>query len=252
MIPKLRLDNKLPSGQTFPVLNLNVHLHDDYCQWLLSRLVSGIGTHIVTLNAEMTMMAQEDDVLASAIEQADLVIPDGAGIILYLRLRGVKHERCPGIELAASLLERLGQTSFADSVCFYGAKPGVAANAALNWQQKVPSLSIFTQNGYIAGEDETSWKQKLQTRQPRVILVGLGVPKQELWIQHNRHLCPNSIWIGVGGSFDIWAGQKTRAPTWLRNNNLEWTYRLYQEPWRWRRMLYLPRFFWRSLPLKNG
>ncbi|MGV2831062.1 WecB/TagA/CpsF family glycosyltransferase [Myxosarcina sp. GI1(2024)] len=250
MIPRLRLDNKLPSARTFSVLNLKIHLHDDYCQWLLTRLTEGIGTHVVTLNAEMTMMAQEDNALAKAIEQADLVIPDGAGIILYMRLRGVKRDRCPGIELAASLLERLGQTSFADSVCFYGAKPGVAADAARNWQQKVPSLSIFTQNGYIAGEVEAVWKQTLQTRQPRVILVGLGVPKQELWIQQNRHLCPNSIWIGVGGSFDIWAEKKSRAPRWLRKNNLEWTYRLYQEPWRWRRMLYLPRFFWRSLPLK--
>ncbi|WP_052055291.1 WecB/TagA/CpsF family glycosyltransferase [Myxosarcina sp. GI1] len=245
----LKIDNKIHSVQIFPVLNLKVHLHDDYCQWLLTRLAEGSSTHVVTLNAEMSMMAQENKALAAAVEQADLVVPDGAGVILYMRMRGLKRARCPGIELAASLLEQLGKTSFAESVCFYGAKPGVAATAAQIWQHRVPSLAIMTQDGYLSDEAEAKWKQTLQMRQPKVILVGLGVPKQEFWIQQNRHLCPNSIWIGVGGSFDIWAGEKSRAPVWLRNNNLEWTYRLYQEPWRWRRMLYLPRFFWRSLPI---
>lgn len=245
----LKIDNKLPSVQTFPVFNLKVHLHNNYCQWLLTRLAEKSGTHVVTLNAEMTMMAQENETLAEAIAQADLVVPDGAGIILYLRWRGKKCDRCPGIELAASLLEQLDKTTFAKSVCFYGAKPEVAATAARIWQHKFPSLSILTQDGYLSPEAENKWKQTLKTQQPKLILVGLGVPKQEFWIQQNRHLCPNSIWIGVGGSFDIWAGKKSRAPMWLRNNNLEWIYRLYQEPWRWRRMLYLPRFFWRSLPI---
>ena len=77
--------------------------------------------------------------------------------------------------------------------------------------------------------------------------MGLGVPRQEYWIRQHRHLCPHAIWIGVGGSFDIWSGVKTRAPRWLRENHLEWLYRLYQEPWRWRRMLALPQFFLKAL-----
>ena len=95
------------------------------------------------------------------------------------------------------------------------------------------------------------WQETLQQQQPQVIFVGLGVPRQELWIQKNRFLCPNSIWVGAGGSFDIWSGNKSRAPIWLRNMNLEWSYRLYQEPWRWRRMLALPKFFWRSLSFRE-
>ena len=89
--------------------------------------------------------------------------------------------------------------------------------------------------------------QTLTQLQPQVIFVGLGVPRQELWIAEHRHLCPHSIWVGVGGSFDIWSGGKTRAPRWLANNNLEWLYRLYQEPWRWQRMLALPEFAFKSL-----
>ena len=243
----IQLDNKLPVPKTFNVFNLFVHLLDDYSDWLITRLDRGIGTHVVTLNAEMTMMAEQNTALAKAIQAADLIIPDGAGVIMYMRWRGVKHQRCPGIELAATMLEKVGHSPFANSVCFFGGSPHVADTAAKVWQNKIPTLSIMTQHGYISGEAEAEWKRKLQAEQPKLIFVGIGVPRQELWIRENRSLCPNSVWIGVGGSLDIWAGTKKRAPRWLRNNNLEWSYRLYQEPWRWKRMLSLPKFFWRSL-----
>lgn len=245
----LSRDSNLPTPPTFPILNLQVHLLDNYTDWLIARLKQKLGTHVVTLNAEMTMMAEEDAALSQAIEAADLVIPDGAGIVIYMRLRGRQHQRCPGIELAESLIEQLGTSVEPSSLCFFGGTAKTAEQAAQTWQQKFPNLSILTQDGYVSGEAETKWKQILQAKQPQVILVGIGVPRQELWIKENRTLCPNSIWIGVGGSLDIWAGNKDRAPEWLRNNNLEWSYRLYQEPWRWRRMLSLPKFFWRSLSI---
>ena len=238
----LQLNNKLPDPQIFSLFNLPVHLLDNYIDWLEARLRQRIGTHVVTINAEMTMLAEEDSKLAAIIRQANLVVPDGAGVILYMRLRGIKQQRCPGIELAESLLQRLEKTSNPNLVCFYGGTPGTAATAAQKWQQKIPRLSIMEQHGYLSGEKEQQWLKMLQKAQPPLIFVGLGVPRQELWIQKYRHLCPNSIWIGVGGSFDIWAGNKNRAPLWLRNNNLEWFYRLYQEPWRWKRMLVLPKF----------
>lgn len=243
----LTKESNLPTPQTFPILGLYVHLLDDYLNWLLVRLEKGIGTHVVTLNAEMTMMAEENAALSQAIKAAELIIPDGSGIIIYMRLRGVKHQRCPGIELAESLVERIGQSNFANSICFFGATPETVVAAVQAWHQKYPSLNILSQDGYISEAEETEWKKTLREKQPQVIFVGIGVPKQELWIKENRHLCPNSIWVGVGGSFDIWAGNKSRAPEWLRDNNLEWSYRLYQEPWRWRRMLSLPKFLWRSL-----
>lgn len=242
----LTKDSNLSPPKTFPVLNLYVHLLDNYRDWLLARLDRDIGTHVVTLNAEMTMMAEENSALSQAIKKAELIIPDGAGIIIHMRLRGIKHQRCPGIELAASLIEAIAQTDTANSLCFFGGTPETAVKAARSWQQKFPSLNILTQHGYISGKEEAEWKQTLKEKYPQVIFVGIGVPRQELWIKDNRHLCPNSIWVGVGGSFDIWAGNKSRAPKWLRNNNLEWSYRLYQEPWRWKRMLSLPKFLWRS------
>jgi N-acetylglucosaminyldiphosphoundecaprenol N-acetyl-beta-D-mannosaminyltransferase len=197
----------------------------------------------VTLNAEMAIQAERDAALASIIRSAELVIPDGSGVILYLRLQGQQQRRCPGIELAESLLRQAGQLGESCPVLFYGGAPGVAQNAAKVWQQQLPELAIAgVQHGYLSPEAEQELKASLKDQQPRLILIGLGVPRQEFWIAQHRHLCPQATWIGVGGSFDIWAGIKSRAPVWLRDNHLEWLYRLYQEPWRWRRMMALPEF----------
>lgn len=228
----------------FSVLGLPIHLIDDYTLWLKSRLQEGIGTHVVTLNAEMSILAETHPTLAKIIHQADLVIPDGAGVVLYLQMHGKKVNRCPGIELAESLLQEAAQPEAQNlRVFFYGGAPGVAATAAQAWQEKLPNLNIVgVQNGFIQPAQAEQLQQTLKELQPQLIFVGLGVPRQELWIAENRSLCPQATWIGVGGSFDIWAGIKSRAPGWLANNHLEWLYRLYQEPWRWRRMLALPVF----------
>jgi N-acetylglucosaminyldiphosphoundecaprenol N-acetyl-beta-D-mannosaminyltransferase len=241
------LDSQSSALEIFPIFNLSVHLADNYRLWLLDRIDRGLGTHVVTLNAEMVMMAEANPHLTTIIQNAELVIPDGSGIIMYMGLRGLKHQRCPGIELAASLLEAIGSSPLTKTVCFYGGTPGTTESAAGFWREKFPNFDILTEHGYLTEEEAQRWRETLQLKQPQVIFVGLGVPRQEFWIAENRHLCPNSIWIGVGGSFDIWSGNKSRAPQWLRNNNLEWSYRLYQEPWRWKRMLSLPKFFWRSL-----
>jgi N-acetylglucosaminyldiphosphoundecaprenol N-acetyl-beta-D-mannosaminyltransferase len=224
-------------------MGIPVHLSNDYDCWLGARLNQGLGSHVVTLNAEMVIQAERNEALANIIRKAELVIPDGAGVILYLWLQGQRQRRCPGIELAECLLQHAGQLGEACPVFFYGGSPDIAQNAAKAWQRQLPDLAIAgVQHGYLSPEDQQQLKVTLEKQQPRLILVGLGVPRQELWISQHRHLCPQATWIGVGGSFDIWAGIKTRAPVWLRNNHLEWLYRLYQEPWRWRRMMALPQF----------
>ncbi len=247
-----------PSLEQFAVFGLPLHLSNDYLGWLFHQHHQQNGVHVVTLNAEMSMQAEQNPTLANIIRQAELVVPDGSGIVFYMWLQGKKAQRCPGIELAEAVLRASANpavlnsgtlsTTAPYSVFFYGGAPGVCEKAAEQWQQRVPGLAIAgVQHGYISPDEQENLRQTLKTLQPDIILVGLGVPRQELWIRDNRHLCPNSIWIGVGGSFDIWAGVKTRAPKWLSNNGLEWMYRLYQEPWRWRRMLALPQFAWRSL-----
>ena len=230
----------------FPILTIPVHLLPNYAQTLKDRLKNHQGTHVVTLNAEMTMQGRTRPELGDIIRRAELVIPDGAGIVLYLKLYGKSIDRIPGIELAEQLLSHASNTQ--DSIFFYGGSPGVAAQAATVMQAKYPGLQIAgVESGFVTAEQMPEFCDRLSQLQPRLIYVGLGVPRQEFWIAQHRHLCPNAVWIGIGGSFDIWAGTKVRAPQWLCDRNLEWTYRLYQEPWRWKRMMALPKFAWRSI-----
>jgi N-acetylglucosaminyldiphosphoundecaprenol N-acetyl-beta-D-mannosaminyltransferase len=235
------------SRPQFSVLGLPVHILDDYAGWLIERLHQGLGSHVVTLNAEMAMQAEQNPALGDVIRSAELVIPDGSGVVLYLRMRGKSAQRFPGIELAESLLQLAGKLPTSEPIFFFGGSPGVTAAAAETWQQKVNGLSISAQHGYLSADEEKDFRDRLTKMQPKLIFVGLGVPRQEFWIAENRHLCPQSIWVGVGGSFDIWAGTKDRAPAWFCDNHLEWLYRLYQEPWRWRRMLALPQFALKAL-----
>ena len=235
---------------SFPVLGLPVHLVENYTAWLLQRLKQGLGTHVVTLNAEMAMQGEKNAELAKVIHSAELVIPDGAGVVLFLQWKGKKTQRCPGIELAESLIQQVGKLGNSELIFFYGGKPGIAEQAADRIQQEFPGMGISSYHGYLSTSEEEDLKATLKQLQPRLIFVGLGVPRQELWIAENRHLCPNSIWIGVGGSFDIWSGTKKRAPDFFCKYHLEWLYRLYQEPWRWRRMLALPQFAIKAL-IKN-
>ena len=235
------------SLKTTDVLGLPIHL-TQYLDWLTAQLQQQQGVHVVTLNAEMVIAAESDAALDAVIRKADLVIPDGSGVVLYIKLRGYPVQRCPGIELAEQLLQQAARQGSRCPVFFYGGKLGVNQVAAEKLKQRIPGLAIAaTQHGYLTEVEQDQMLRTFQQIQPRIILVGLGVPRQEFWIAEHRYLCPNSIWIGIGGSFDIWAGIKERAPAVLRDNYLEWVYRLYQEPWRWKRMLALPQFAWRSL-----
>jgi N-acetylglucosaminyldiphosphoundecaprenol N-acetyl-beta-D-mannosaminyltransferase len=220
-----------------------VHIHENYREWLSQRLQINESTHVVTINAEMTMQARQNPELAKVIQQAELVVPDGSGIVLYLRSQGKKIKRCPGIELSEQIVQVAAETQ--KRIFLIGGAPNIVDIVVDNWRQKWADIAIAgAHHGYFDDLIEAKICEQLQNAQPDLILVGLGVPRQELWIQKYRHLSPNSIWIGVGGSFDIWSGTKARAPEWLSQNHLEWLYRLYQEPWRWRRMLSLPHFVW--------
>ncbi|MGB3786838.1 MAG: WecB/TagA/CpsF family glycosyltransferase [Phormidesmis sp.] len=227
------------------VMGLPVHQSQDYISWLNHRIQENKGTHVITLNAEMCMQAQQDRALSQFIESADLVVPDGSGIELYFRLlRGQAIHRYPGIELAADLLQGLDSRK---KVAFYGGKPAIVEEAAAYWRSQNSQLNlVVVQHGYVKGAEFDSFLEQLKQAQPDLVFVGLGVPRQEFWISEYRHLCPNAVWIGVGGSYDIWSGSKARAPLRMRNLHLEWLYRLYQEPWRWRRMMALPQFAWSS------
>jgi len=203
------------------------------------------GGQIVTLNAEMTMAARANPELGQAIAAADLVIPDGAGVVWALRRQGVVVRRSPGIELARALLGYAQAHGW--TVALIGAAPEVMERLRYRLGQELPALRlVMAEHGY---QEPGAWpmlERRLQAQKPDLVLVALGIPRQETWTQR-MHAGQPGLWMGVGGSFDVWAGVKQRAPEWMGRFQVEWLYRLVQEPSRWRRMLSLPAFAWEVL-----
>ena len=203
------------------------------------------GGQIVTLNAEMTMAAKADPTLGAAIEAAQLVIPDGAGVVWALGRQGYRVRRSPGIELARELLVHAAGHQW--RVALVGASPTVMAQLTARLRQELPELLlVLTAHGYQPPAAWPGLEQQLVAAKPDLVLAALGVPRQETWI-HGLPGRRGGLWMGVGGSFDVWAGTKKRAPSWMGALQIEWLYRLVQEPSRWRRMLSLPQFAWAVL-----
>jgi N-acetylglucosaminyldiphosphoundecaprenol N-acetyl-beta-D-mannosaminyltransferase len=225
--------------QKATVLGLPVSVCDDVLAAAVALHGQG-GGQIVTLNAEMTMAALANPSLEGAIRGADLVIPDGAGVVWALGRERIRVRRAPGIELARQLLEHAAAEGW--RVALVGSSPEVLEQLCPRLVREIPGLQlVMAIHGY---GDPRAWpalEQRLLSLHPDLTLVALGVPRQELWIQALPHPLVG-LWMGVGGSFDVWAGTKKRAPRWMGRIHLEWLYRLIQEPTRWRRMLALPAF----------
>ena len=205
-------------------------------------LHAGGGGRIVTLNAEMTMAARANPDLGQAIATADLVIPDGAGVVWALSRQGVQVVKSAGIELAWSLLRYAVAHQW--RVALVGSAPAVMDELRQNLPQRLPGLNlVMAVDGFQPTESWPGLEAALRDLKPDLVLIALGVPRQETWSQR---VCQGAsgVWMGVGGSFDVWAGVKRRAPAWMCRWQIEWLYRLLQEPSRWRRMLSLPAFAW--------
>src|SRR4028119_316294 len=152
MSSNIKQEKMQRSRPQFSVLGLPVHILDDYAGWLMERLHQGLGSHVVTLNSEMAMQAEQYPALADVIRSAELVIPDGSGVVMYLRMRGKLVQRYPGIELAESLLQEAGKLPDSETVFFFGGYPGVAAAAAKTWQQKVKGLWVASPTGPVSAQ----------------------------------------------------------------------------------------------------
>lgn len=196
---------------------------------------AGKALHIVTLNAEMVVAAQQDSDLDRIVRHAHLIIPDGAGVVWAVRMAGTQIGRLPGIELAAATLERAARHG--KKVALLGGRPEVVEKLLFVLPERYPGLNIVaSRNGYFKPDEVETVVDDIAQHQPDLLLVALGVPKQEQFIDRFGPQFPNTVMIGVGGSFDVWAGEVKRAPEFMRKLDLEWLYRLIREPWRWRRM----------------
>ena len=198
--------------------------------------------YAVTPNAEIAYEALRDESLRALLNEADLVLPDGAGVVLASKiLKTPLQQKVAGVDFADGLLGMLAQNG--KSVYLLGSKPGIAELAAQKMLEKHPKLHICGMNdGYF--KDEAPIIEKINAARPDVLFVCLGAPKQELFMKRHQNDLSCRLMIGLGGSLDSFAGTVKRAPKWMIKANLEWLYRLYKEPKRFGRMLRLPKYLW--------
>lgn len=198
---------------------------------------------ICTVNPEFVMKAQDDPAFMYLLTQTALNLPDGVGLLLAARLQNASlRERVAGSELVyhlAELCAREGKRLF-----LLGAAQGVAAQAGDIFQHKYPSLEIAgTYSGSPDASENAAIVEKINASRADVLFVAYGAPRQDKWIFRNREKFETvRLAVGVGGSLDFVTGKARRAPRWIQRMGLEWLHRLMLEPWRWRRMLALPRF----------
>ena len=198
--------------------------------------------YAVTPNAEIAYEALRDESLRALLNEADLVLPDGAGVVLASKiLKTPLQQKVAGVDFADGLLGMLAQNG--KSVYLLGSKPGIAELAAEKMREKHPGLTICgMDDGYF--KDEAPVIAAINEAKPDVLFVCLGAPKQELFMKRHQNDLSCRLMIGLGGSLDSFAGTVKRAPKWMIKANLEWLYRLYKEPKRFGRMLRLPKYLW--------
>jgi N-acetylglucosaminyldiphosphoundecaprenol N-acetyl-beta-D-mannosaminyltransferase len=209
----------------------------------LIRANGRIQHYIVTPNPEIVVAAQKDKEFLEILNRADLAVPDGVGLIFASQyLRQPLQERVTGVDLMKEICHLAEQKNY--SVYFLGGEEGVARKTADTLQKQFPQLQVAgAESGGVIEISDFRFKisdllEKINNTKPDILFVAFGAIKQEKWIAENLKQLPSvKISMGVGGAFDFIAGKIKRAPRWMRRIGLEWLWRLFMQPWRWKRIL---------------
>lgn len=224
-----------------PFSNLTM---DETVNALHTRLNSGESRlfHLITANPEIVMAARKDAGLKTILEEADMITPDGIGVVKAAKWFGENiPERVTGCDLLLRLLELGNHEKW--SFYFLGADEETSRKAVENIQQKYPGVIIAGRHhGFFKPEDEPRILEDIAKSNPTFLIIALGAPRAEKWIYTHKSSLPVQLAMGVGGSLDIIAGKVKRAPAIWQKLNLEWLHRLLSQPSRWRRQLILPLF----------
>ena len=223
----------------------------DAVDWVAAAVRDQRPRQVATVNPEFVMRARHDGRFLDVLAKADLCIPDGYGVVWAARRLGHPlPQRIAGVDFIRALARRGAQDGW--RFFFLGAGPGIAESAASVLAQDYRGLVVA---GCLAGSPDTSddpvTAGTVRAARTDVLLVAYGAPGQDLWIARNLRQSGARVAIGVGGAFDFISGRARRAPRWMQDRGLEWLHRLIKEPWRWRRMLALPRFAL-AVVLKGG
>ena len=203
-------------------------------------LQTGERGYVVTPNAEIVYEAIHDDGFRALLNDASMVLPDGAGVVLGAKILGTPvKEKVAGIEFGEEVCRLLAKNG--GKLYLLGGKPGIAKAAGEKLCEKYPGLTICgCADGYF--QDEKAVVEKINAAKPDVLFVCLGAPKQERFIKEHFEELDVTLMLGLGGSLDGYAGVAQRAPRWMIDLSLEWLYRLMKEPRRIGRMMRLPKF----------
>ena len=214
---------------------------------------------IYTPNTEIVMIAEKDEEFKNMLNESDLTIPDGIGLVYASRIKKKRlPERVAGYDLSIRILELANKEEY--SVFLVGGKPGVAEEATGNIKKIYPNIKIAgyhhgyfkgTHIGYKEHDEENIVIDKINQTNPDVLFVGFGAPKQERWIHANKDKLNCKVIIGNGGTVDVLAGRVKRAPMIYQNLGIEWLYRLVKNPKRIKRQMILPIFALKVLFSKN-
>ena len=190
-------------------------------------------SQIVTINPEMFEYANKDSDFLNLIKEAELVIPDGVGVKIALKINGCNVDRIPGVDFAKRLLKESAMNSI--PVAIIGAKEEIIVKAIENLQKEISGLNIvYYHNGYF--ESDSDIYAELNQKSPKLILVAMGAPKQEKFIYNAKQVLKPALMIGIGGSLDVWSGIVKRAPKVFQKLGLEWLYRTVTQPERFKRI----------------
>lgn len=201
----------------------------------------GKGGSVFTPNAEIAYHALHSRAFFSVLSSASLLLPDGIGVVLTERLCGNRLSRLAGVDFA----ERLASSH---RVFFVGGEQGVAEKAAEMLQKKYADMTVAgCMHGYFPMSEAEKTAKKIAAANPEIVLVGTGSPRQEIFIRRLCEVCPTAVAVAVGGSLDVYAKKKKRAPILLQKVGLEWLYRAFCEPKRWKRIRVIPLFFFEKL-----
>ena len=213
---------------------------DEAAQRAAGMIDEGGFHYVVTPNPELVDRARREETFREALNGADLVLPDGIGVVYAARLLGRSLKgRCPGIDFAGKLMERMARKG--QRLYLLGAKPGVAEAAAARLEVRYPGLTICgVHDGYF--HEDGPVVEDIRKAGADVVFVCLGFPKQEYWMVKNGPATGARLLAGLGGSLDVFAGVVERAPESWQRLGLEWLYRLTREPKRIGRMARLPLF----------
>ncbi len=216
---------------------------------LVSRLEKGQQTALFTPNPEIVQLCVEDNDLYKIINSGDVVIPDGVGVIMAGKVLKTpfKGRSVPGIEVGENVIKYLSDNKKSIGVYLLGGKPGIAEKARDELLKKYPNTNfVGCGNGYFKkeGEESDAVVKSVNESGAEVLFVCLGAPTQEKWIYANRDKLTNvKLMLALGGSLDGYSGTVKRAPKIFIKLGLEWFYRLVCEPWRIKRMIKLPVFY---------